>query len=92
MRDGIAVFDLTGRLMRVNKRILEVGGYSADEIVGRSFDQLDMFGSQDIAKMASVFAPILSGMEAPPLELEVTTKSGQRLILEVRVSPLKKDE
>ena len=89
VRDGIAVFDLTGRLMRVNKRILEVGGYSLDEIVGRSFDELDMFGSQDIDKMASVFAPILSGMEAPPLELDVTTKSGQRLTLEVRVSPLK---
>jgi PAS domain S-box-containing protein/putative nucleotidyltransferase with HDIG domain len=51
-----------------------------------------MFGSQDIAKMASVFAPVLSGVEAPPLELEVTTKSGQRLILEVRVSPLKKGD
>jgi PAS domain S-box-containing protein/putative nucleotidyltransferase with HDIG domain len=91
VRDGIAVFDLTGRLMRVNKRILEVGGYSADEIIGRSFGELDMFGSQDIAKMASVFAPVLSGLEAPPLELEVTTKSGQRLVLETRVSPLKKD-
>jgi PAS domain S-box-containing protein/putative nucleotidyltransferase with HDIG domain len=92
VRDGIAVFDLTGRLTRVNKRILEVGGYSADEIIGRSFGELDMFGSQDIAKMASVFAPVLSGVEAPPLELEVTTKSGQRLILEVRVSPLKKGD
>jgi PAS domain S-box-containing protein/putative nucleotidyltransferase with HDIG domain len=91
VREGIAVFDMTGRLLRVNKRILEVGGYSADEIIGRPFDQLNMFGSQDIAKMASVFAPILSGMEAPPLELEVATKSGQRLILEARVSPLMKD-
>ncbi len=92
VRDGIAVFDLTGKVVRVNKRILDVGGYSADEIVGRSFDELDMFGSQDIAKMASVFAPILAGVEAPPLELEVTTKSGQRLVLEVRVSPLKKHD
>ena len=91
VRDGIAVFDLTGRLMRVNKRILEVGGYSVDELIGRSFGELDMFRSQDIAKMASVFAPVLSGLEAPPLELEVTTKSGQRLVLETRVSPLKKD-
>ena len=92
VRDGIAVFDLTGKLMKVNKRILEVGGYAVDEIVGRSFHELDMFGSQDITKMMTVFAPILSGTEASPLELEVTTKSGQRLILEVRVSPLKKGD
>ncbi|MDM8000770.1 MAG: PAS domain S-box protein [Dehalococcoidia bacterium] len=89
VRDGIAVFDLSGTLMRVNRRILEVGGYSADEIIGRSFRELDMFPAKDIAKMESAFAPLLSGMDAPPLELEVTTKPGQKLILEVRVSPLK---
>lgn len=89
VRDGIAVFDLTGKLLRVNKRILEVGGYTVDELIGRSFDQLDMFGAQDIAKMSSVFAPVLSGVDSLPLELEVATRSGQRLILEVRVSPLK---
>jgi len=91
VRDGIVLFDLTGRLMAVNKRVLEVGGYTADELAGRSFDQLDMFGPQDIAKMVSIFAPVLSGDEAPLLELEVVTKSGQRLMLDVRVTPLKRD-
>ena len=92
VRDGIALFDVTGRLIGVNKRVLEVGGYTADELAGRSFDQLDMFGPQDIAKMVSILAPVLSGAESPPLELEVVTKSGQRLILDVRVTPLKRDK
>jgi PAS domain S-box-containing protein len=90
VRDGIALFDLTGRLIGVNRRVLEVGGYTEGEIVGKSFDQLDMFGAQDIAKMMSVFAPVLSGENAPPMELEVATKTGQRLVLDVRVTPLKK--
>ncbi|MBN2100146.1 MAG: PAS domain S-box protein [Dehalococcoidia bacterium] len=90
VREGIAVFDLTGRLLRVNKRILEVGGYSGDELLGKSFDQLGMFGADEITKMASVFAPVLAGMDSPPLELEVETKSGEKLVLEARVSPLKK--
>jgi PAS domain S-box-containing protein/putative nucleotidyltransferase with HDIG domain len=42
--------------------------------------------------MMSIFAPVLSGEAAPPLELEVVTKSGQRLILDVRVTPLKRDK
>ncbi len=91
-RDGIALFDLTGRLIAVNKRAQEVGGYTADELAGRSFDQLDMFGPQDIAKMTCILAPVLSGAESPPLELEVVTKSGQRLILDVRVTPLERDK
>jgi PAS domain S-box-containing protein/putative nucleotidyltransferase with HDIG domain len=91
VRDGIALFDLTGRLMAVNRRVLEVGGYTADELAGRSFDQLDMFGPQDIAKIESIFAPVLSGDEAPLLELEVVTKSGQTLMLDVRVTPLRRD-
>jgi PAS domain S-box-containing protein len=90
VRDGIALFDLTGRLIAVNRRVLEVGGYAEGEIVGKSFDQLDMFGAQDIAKMMSVFGPVLSGEGAPPMELEVATRSGQRLVLDVRVSPLKR--
>ena len=90
VRDGIALFDLTGRLIGVNRRVLEVGGYAEGEIVGKSFDQLDMFGAQDIAKMMSVFGPVLSGDDAPPMELEVATKSGRRLVLDVRVTPLKK--
>jgi PAS domain S-box-containing protein/putative nucleotidyltransferase with HDIG domain len=90
VRDGIALFDLTGKLIGVNRRVLEVGGYAEGEIVGKSFDQLDMFGAQDIAKMMSVFAPVLQGDEAPPMELEVATKSGERLVLDVRVTPLKK--
>jgi PAS domain S-box-containing protein/putative nucleotidyltransferase with HDIG domain len=90
VREGIAVFDLTGRLLRVNRRILEVGGYSPDELIGKSFDQLFMFGSDDITRMASVFAPVLAGLDSPPLELEVETKFGDKLVLEARVSPLKK--
>jgi PAS domain S-box-containing protein/putative nucleotidyltransferase with HDIG domain len=92
VREGIAVFDLAGRLLRVNKRILEVGGYSPDELTGKSFDQLSMFGADDITKMATVFAPVLAGMDSPPLELEVQTKSGQKLVLEARVAPLKKND
>ena len=42
--------------------------------------------------MVSILAPVLSGAESPPLELEVVTKSGQRLILDVRVTPLKRDK
>jgi PAS domain S-box-containing protein/putative nucleotidyltransferase with HDIG domain len=91
VRDGIALFDVTGRLMAVNRRVLEVGGYAADEIVGRSFDQLGILGPQDISKMMSIFAPVLSGEAAPPLELETVTKSGQKLILDVRVTPLRRD-
>jgi PAS domain S-box-containing protein len=85
VRDGIALFDLTGRLIGVNRRVLEVGGYTEGEIVGKSFDQLDMFGPPDIAKMMTVFAPVLSGDNAPPMELEVATRSGQRLVLERRI-------
>ena len=92
VRDGIALFDLTGKLIGVNRRILDVGGYAADEIVGKTFDQLDMFGSQDIEKMMSIVTPVSSGEDAPPVEMEVVVKSGQKLILDVRVTPLKRDK
>ncbi len=59
--------------------------------VGRTFDQLDMFRLPEAAKMAALFAAVSSGKNPPPVEMEVAVKSGERLILDVRVTPLKRD-
>ena len=86
-RDGIALFDLEGRLLKANKRVLEVGGYTTDEIAGKTFDLLTMFTPESIERMFTAKDMILSGKEVPVFECEACTKSGRKLNLEVHVSP-----
>jgi PAS domain S-box-containing protein len=86
--EGIALIDVTGKVVRVNKRTLEVGGYTEEEIVGKRLDLLKMFPPQSLAKMLSNFATLTSGQETPPFEIEVYTKAGERLDVELRGSLL----
>jgi two-component system NtrC family sensor kinase len=86
-RDGIALFDLEGRLLKVNKRVVEVGGYTMDEVAGKTFDLLKMFTSESIERMFTAKDMVSSGKEVPVLECEACTKSGRKLNLEIHVSP-----
>ena len=86
-RDGISLFDLEGRLLKSNKRVLEVGGYTMDEIAGKTFDLLTMFTPESIERMFTVKDMISSGKEVPVFECESYTKSGRKLNLEIHVSP-----
>ncbi len=86
--DGIVLFDETGKVMRVNKRVLDVSGFSEGEIVGHHFDDLKMFTPESGELVRSVVKDLLSGKDVGHFELEVHTKSGNALSLETRITTL----
>ena|GEM_PF-388357 len=92
VKDGIALLDLEGRVVLVNKRILEVGGYAEQEIVDKRFDDLPMLNVQAMPDMLKAEKTIQSGQGETSFELEAVVKTGERLCLEVRVNPLKYGE
>jgi len=85
--NGIALLDLEGRVIRVNKRVLEVGGYAIEDISGKPHDLLKMFTPESIERMSSVRDMVLSGKEVTAFECEVYTKSGKKLSLEINIGP-----
>ncbi len=85
-RDGIMVLDRTGKVMRINKYILEVGGYTEEELVGKRIDVLEMVPSQSMAKILAAFDKLEKGQDAPPYEIEVYLKTGEKRISEVHSS------
>jgi PAS domain S-box-containing protein len=88
--DGIALIDVTGKVIKVNKRIMEIGGYTEDEIIGKRVVLFKMFPPQSLAKMLSNFAKLISGQYCPPFDIEVYTKAGEKLDVELRGSLLRK--
>jgi PAS domain S-box-containing protein/putative nucleotidyltransferase with HDIG domain len=91
VRDGIVVLDLTGKIMKINKRITDITGYTEEEIVGKRFTLLKMFTPQSIANMFVSFSKSLSGIEILPYEVEGYAKNGERLIGEISGALLRKN-
>ena len=92
INDGIVQLDMKGKILRINKRITEFGGWKEKEIIGKNIRHLPMFPPKDLRKMYSYFIKTISGQRAPLQEVEVFTKSGERKTVEIHGSLLKRDE
>ncbi len=88
-RDGIVVLDMTGKVLDVNKSMLDIGGFSEEEIVGKRLTALKMFPPSSIAKMVTNFAKRMAGKEVPLYEVEVRAKDGRKIIAEILAARLR---
>jgi PAS domain S-box-containing protein len=88
--EGIAIIDMKGKVTRINKRISEVGGYSEKEILGKRITSLKMFTRPSIGKILRNFTRLISGKRTSVFEVEIYTKEGKKLNVELRGSPLRK--
>ena len=85
-RVGIIVLDNTGRVARINRYVQEVAGYTEDDLVGRRIDALDMVPAESMARILAAFARLEEGQDAPPYEIEVYAKDGEKRVSEVHSS------
>lgn len=90
VRDGIVLLDLTGKIIKINKRIADVTGYSEKYIVGKRFNFFKNFPPTSVAKMTAAFIKAGTGQRVPPFEVIGYTKTGEKRIGEVYGSLLKK--
>jgi len=88
--DGIAFVNMTGKIIKVNKRILEVSGYTEEELVGKRFTFLKMATAKSMAKMIAAFTKTIAGQRVPPYEVEGHMQTGEKRIGEMYGSLLRK--
>jgi len=81
--DGVAQVDITGKVTRINQRLVEIGGYAEGEIIGKRFQDLRMFAPESISSMLNHFAKIIIDKRVPPFEVEAYTKKGDKKVFEV---------
>jgi PAS domain S-box-containing protein/putative nucleotidyltransferase with HDIG domain len=90
VRGGIILLDLTGKIIKINKRMAELAGHDKKYIVGKRFNFFKNFSPPSIAKMTDAFIKVAAGQHVPPYEVEGYTKTGEKLVGEVYGSLLKK--
>lgn len=87
--DIIYVHDLKGRFVSLNKRALEISGYQLEEVINRSF--IDVIAPPyHVLVSHTMVRDIFLGL-TPTYELEMITKSGKLVPMEVRPRLLKKN-
>ncbi len=87
--DGIAAFDINGRFTLVNRRVEEISGYTAAELIGQPFDMLHSATEQQ--PMGSFAAMLARKKTVSGLESEITRKDGEKRIIRANFGPIVKD-
>jgi PAS domain S-box-containing protein/putative nucleotidyltransferase with HDIG domain len=90
VRGGIILLDLTGKIIKINKRMAELAGHDKKYIEGKRFNFFKNFSPSSIAKMTDAFIKVAAGQQVPSYEVEGYTKTGEKLVSEVYGSLLKK--
>jgi len=90
IKDGIVLLDLTGKVIAINRSVTEASGYAEKDIVGKRLTLLKMFPPKSLATMFTAFTRVISGQQPPPYEVEVYTRTGEKLFVEIHGSLWKK--
>lgn len=87
--DCVAVFDLEGRVMAVNKKFEELHQWRQEEIVG---EVAPMVSEENRSGLLEMFQRILAGEEIAGVEIVMIRKDSSTFFANVSVFPLKDDD
>jgi PAS domain S-box-containing protein len=80
--------DSEGRLLDCNKKAEELLGYQRNELIGRSFLELDLLPEEELPKAGEHLAENLGGRATGPDEFTVNKKDGGHVIVEINTIPI----
>lgn len=85
--EGLVLIDERGEVVRINRGILVLTGYDAEDIVSRPFEALRMFERSGVVDVLPRLNVVLSGQKISPFTVGAITSSGRKLDLEIRMYP-----
>jgi PAS domain S-box-containing protein len=87
--DAYYLSDLEGNFTDGNKAAERLSGYAKEELIGKSFLNLNMLRPQDVQKAAELLIKNASGQWTGPDEFSLTRKDGSQVMIEISTFPVK---
>jgi PAS domain S-box-containing protein len=84
--DGIYVSDMEGNFLYGNRRSEEITGYSREELIGRSFLDLNLLSDRSLKKAMELLQASVEGKATGPDELELIDREGHSVPVEISTS------
>ena len=89
--DSIIFIDKKGKIVDFNDRLVEIGGYQRDELIGKTIRSLArMLTGKSVAIIIGNFVKRMAGLTVSPYEVEMIKKNGELVIVEISARSLKK--
>jgi PAS domain S-box-containing protein len=79
----------TGKILDCNKAAEQIMGYNREELIGKSFLDLDLLPAEDLSRAVEILAEGLQGRSTGPDELLLNRKDGSQVPVDIRTHPLK---
>ena len=90
--DILVFLDRHGNILDVNERLKEIGGYEREDFVGKNIRSLTpIMSKKSLAIVAKNFIKRMAGLKVPPYEVEMVTKSGEWLTIEINAVAIKRE-
>jgi PAS domain S-box-containing protein len=89
VNDAIVLVDITGKITRMSKSVTDITKYTEEDLINKRLEALKFFTVLSLAKMLSNFVKTISGSKIVPYEVELVTKSGEKLFAEISGTPFR---
>jgi PAS domain S-box-containing protein len=86
MPDPAAIVDGKGNFLEVSDRVKEIFGYEKKELLGKNFFETNAVTTSMKAILAKNLADRMMGLRIAPYEVEVLSKDGRKLLLELNAA------
>ncbi|MDM8000769.1 MAG: PAS domain S-box protein [Dehalococcoidia bacterium] len=86
-QDGMLLIDTSGTVVAVNRALCRLSGLADKDMLGKPFEILPLFPLNTLADLEARLKGTMTGLELPPFEAEVSTVSGGRIKVQIRLTP-----
>ncbi|WP_414470490.1 PAS domain-containing protein [Methanobacterium sp. ACI-7] len=88
--DYIALIDLEGRIIDINKSIMHIVDMPKEELIGKTFTEIGLVPKEIGNQYNDKFKQMIEGNNSESLEITITDSSNEKRFMEVYASLLKK--
>jgi len=86
--DPLVIVDHKGNFLEINDKIVELTGFSKEELLGKNLLKTDIVTAKSKAILMKNLAQRMMGINVKPYEIEANTKSGEIIHLEVNANKI----
>jgi PAS domain S-box-containing protein len=86
--DAYYMSDLGGNFIDGNRKAEELIGYTREELIGRTFLELDLLPVEELQKATELLAKNMEGKPTGPDKFTLKNKDGRQVAVEIRTIPI----
>jgi two-component system NtrC family sensor kinase len=90
--DPVVIVDNKGDVLEINDKLVEVTGFSKEELLGKNFMKIDMLTTKSKAIAIKNLAKRMMGIDVKQYEIEAKTKSGETTYLELNAQKIEYED